>query len=285
MIPRILLCVDMSFQVYRAAAAHKGLSSRRVFTGGLYGFFMTLSKIVRETRATDVAFCRDSKPYKRSEVYPQYKQLRKASADDELLVLYKESMQLVLDALEVGGIRTWAVQGFEADDLAAHCVVKYRGRFDSIYSASNDGDLWQLLWCPNYYVYRKSITDCMTREGLRDLFGHPITPADFMLMTALAGTHNDVEGIPRVGQITALKAIKDPSILRGYREKWGAIIDRNLALIALPHAEFPRAEAIPKHKLTHRSIRNMWSFLGDYDIEITGSMSAAFEQVMEGQGE
>ena len=67
---RILVCVDLSYQVYRASAAHPMLTSRRVFTGGLYGFLQTFAKTVRETRATHVAFCQDCKPYRRSLEYP-----------------------------------------------------------------------------------------------------------------------------------------------------------------------------------------------------------------------
>lgn len=278
--PRVLLCVDMSYQVYRATAAHPGLSSRRVFTGGLYGFFTTLAKMVRETRATHLALCMDSKPYKRSIVYPDYKQLaRKGKIDEEVKRRYLSSMDLVTEALEHGGFRRWAIHGFEADDFPGHCVMKYRHRFDRIYAASNDSDLWQLLWCENFAIYRKDIGDCVTGKWLMD--NHGLTPEQFMLATALQGTHNDIEGIPNVGEKTSRAAVKDPAKLRVLREKWGALIDRNLALIELPHPDFPRGASIPKHALSNVSAREMWSFLGDFDIEITGSMSRMVDQLME----
>lgn len=270
--PRILLAVDMSYQVYRAAAAHPMLTSRRVFTGGLYGFFAFLGKAVRETQATHIAFCRDVKPYKRSEVYPAYKSFRKAKADDGLKEMFTQSMKLVLEGLEDSGARTWGLQGFESDDLIGHCVMKYRNRFDRIYAASNDSDLWQLLWADNFRIYRTGIADVMSGDKLAR---KGFTPEEHMLATALMGTHNDIEGIPRVGEVTAFKAVKDAAAMRAMRERHGALIDRNLALIKLPHPEFPREVTIPTHEGFNR--RTLYSYLGRYDIDVTGAMTSAFE--------
>jgi 5'-3' exonuclease len=273
---RVLLCIDVSNHVYKAAAAHPMLTSRRVFTGGLYGFFAAFGKIVRETQATHVAFCRDTKPYLRSETYPEYKKLRAANADDDLLKMYKQSLSLVEEVFEACGINAWAVKGFEADDLVGHCVMKYRHRFDRIYAASNDSDLWQLLWCDNFFIYRKSIADVVTGKWLWD--HHELTPEQHMLATALRGTHNDVEGIKGVGEVTAFKAVKDPALLRTLRDKHGWMIERNLGLIKLPHAQLPRSLAIPDHR--EFKPRELYKALGKYDIDVTGSMVSALEQTL-----
>lgn len=275
----VLLCVDMSYQVYRAAAAHPMLTSRRVFTGGLYGFFTTFAKMVRETKATHVAFCLDTKPYRRSEVYPDYKQLRKKNADETLMAMYKQSMSLVLDTLDACSYPTWGLQGFEFDDLAGHCVMKYRHRFDRIYAGSNDSDLFQLLWCDNFAIYRKSITDVATGDWLAKTM--KITPAQHMLMTALMGTHNDIEGIKGVGEGTALKAVRDdPALLRKLRDGHAAVIDRNLSLIKLPHPDFPRSAALPSPGSFNP--RTLYKSLGRYDVDVTASMERAFTQITGG---
>lgn len=273
---RVLLCVDLSYQVYRASAAHPMLTSRRTFTGGLYGFLQTFAKTVRETKATHVAFCQDRKPYLRSLDYPDYKRLRKANADEELLKMYKQSMSLVIDILEGAGMVIWGEDGFESDDMTAHCVMKYRHRFDRIYAASNDSDLFQLLWADNFYIYTKSIHDVWTRAGV--MKEHGLTPDQFMLVTAMTGTHNDIAGITGVGPKTAKKAIEDPALMRKWRDSHGAIIDRNLGLIKLPHPKFPGQLALPE--TTHRfSDRELYKSLGRYDIDVTSSMINAFEQI------
>lgn len=280
MTTRVLLAVDLSYQTYRAAAAHPMLTSRRTFTGGLYGFLTTFAKMVRETRATDVAFCQDVKPYRRSETYPEYKQIRKKNADEELLKMYKQSMSLVLETLKGAGLTVWGIPGFESDDLIGHCVAKYRHRFHAIYAASNDSDLYQLFTASNFYVYRKSIADLMHRKVLMDK--HGLTPAQFMMATALMGTHNDIEGIRGVGIQTAVKAVLDPALLRSYREKHAPLIDRNLALIKLPHPDFPHDAAIPTRHADFKP-RELYRQLGYYDIDVTPSIERAFQQ-LQGDG-
>lgn len=273
----ILLVVDLSYQVYRASAAHPMLTNRRIFTGGLYGFWTTLAKTIRDTQATRVAFGQDVKPYKRSETYPEYKQLRKARQDEDLLKMYKQSMALVLESLEAAGLQAWGIPGFEFDDLAGHCVMKYRHRHDRIVAASNDSDLWQLLWCDNFSIYRKSKADIVTGAHLHDAFGAPITPEDYMLMTALTGTHNDIAGIPGVGPVTALKAIRDPAVMRRLRDGHHQLIERNLALIRLPHHEFPWEATIPSND--GLNARALYRYLGTHDIDVTAAIANALDQL------
>ena len=273
---RFLLCVDLSYQVYRASAAHPMLTCRDMFTGGLYGFLMTLAKTIRETHATHIVFCQDQKPYLRSRDYPEYKQLRKKNVDDELLKRHKESMGYVLKLLGELGLPVWGLPGFESDDLIAHAVKKYRHRFTRICAATNDSDLFQWLWVPNFYVYTKDATNVIAEDDLLRTTG--LTPAEFMLATALQGTHNDIAGIPNVGPKTATKAVKDASLLRKYRESHGDVIDRNLALIQLPHPEFPGITSLPEYRggFNQRDFVRALSF---YDIDVTMSMINAFEQL------
>ena len=116
-------------------------------------------------------------------------------------------------------------------------------------------------------------------ERLRTMFGQPISPADYMLMTALTGTHNDIAGIPKVGPVTALKAIKDPALMRKWVESHGDIIKRNLDLIRLPHPEFPAGIRLPEHGGSFNP-RQLYRSLGRYDIDVTSSMVKAFEQLL-----
>lgn len=272
----VLLCVDVSYQCYRAAAAHPMLTSRRVFTGGLYGFMTTLAKTIRETQATHVVFCRDVKPYLRSLEYPEYKQLRVAKRDDELLKMYQQTMSLVLDVLMDLGFDPWGIEGFESDDLIGHSAIKYRNRFEMIYAASNDSDLFQLLYIDNFAIYSKSIADVTT--GLTLMRDTGLTPDQFSHMTAITGTHNDIAGIKGVGPVTAKKALHDPSVMRTLRDQHGKVIDRNRGLIKLPHAQLPTDIQLPLFRGSFDR-RQLYRSLGFYDIDVTTSMVNAFEQV------
>lgn len=276
--PRVLLCVDLSYQVYRACAAHPHLSSRGTYTGGLYGFFTTLAKMIRETKATSVVFCEDVKPYKRSELYPEYKQIRKQNADDDLKDKFRESFPIVTNVLKQLGLPVWGIKGFESDDLIGYVACRYRHRYEEIYAGSNDSDLFQLFAvCDRFFVYRQSMADTMSKARLLKQTG--LTPEQFMLASALMGTHNDVEGIHGVGKVTAAKAVKDPQLMRQLREKHSAIIERNLKLIKLPHAAFPQSTRLPT-TTARFDARLLYRLLGRYDMDTTASIERAFEQVM-----
>ncbi len=278
---RVLLTVDLSWQIYRNCAAHPQLQTPDgTFTGGLYGFMQSFSKAVRETEATHVVVCRDSKPYRRSIDYPKYKQLRKTAADPELKRMYDESEPIILDLLDSLGVPVWAVAGFEADDLSGHAVRVYRSRFDRIFANANDSDLFQLLDAPGFSVYRDSIKTAIDREAL--FKSHGLTPAEFMLASALQGTHNDIEGIAGVGPKTAAKAIRDPAAMRALRASHAKVIDRNLALIQLPHPTFPRGERLPSSLPKRFDARALYRWCSKYEIECTLSMVNAFEQINRG---
>ena len=273
---RILLAVDLSYQTYRAAASHNTLSCGSIFTGGLYGFLQTLAKQIRITKATHVLVCEDRKPYRRSEVYPQYKQLRKKSADDDLLLKFQVSLPLVVEALGTIGIPVMGVNGFESDDCIGWVSKTHRHRFDLIYGASNDSDLYQLLKYQGFRILKGSeLSDVVTVERLAaGPFG--MTPDEYMLAQALQGTHNDVEGIPRVGPKTAYDAVKQPHLMRRLRERWAEVIDRNMELQKLPHPDFPRVTLPPMGSFNPRPL---YRFCGRFDIEVTANMLSSFQQV------
>lgn len=272
-----LLAVDLSYQSYRASAAHPNLTSDSTFTGGLFGFFQSVSKMVRECNATQIVFCADSKPYKRSEQFPEYKQWRVATRNEELLAKHKQTMTLLRQILPDLGLPIWEVPGFESDDLIGHAVGKYRHRYRRIVAASNDSDLFQLLSADNFYVLRETEwASAWNAQRLMDKKG--LTPEQYMLMTAIMGTHNDLPGIFGVGEVGATKAVLEPGKLRVLRDKHGHIIDRNLALIKLPHPEFPYSTRIPMASGGFDS-RALYRALGRYDIQVTASMVNALEQV------
>lgn len=264
--------------MYRAAASHPDLTRARdeLFTGGLYGFLQTFALTVRETQATHVIICKDCKPYRRSLDYPDYKLLRKARQDDELLDLYKASEPLVLELLELMGVPVWGVPGFESDDLVARLVESDRCRFVRIYAASNDSDLYQLLHHQRFAVFKDRLATVVDEEQLELL--HGLTPEEYMLASALRGTHNDIAGIPGIGEKKAAQAVKDPAKLRALRDSHGDIIDRNLALIRLPHPDFPSDARMPL-RISGASSRDLYRWLARFDIECTLSMVNAFEQL------
>lgn len=274
-----LLLIDLSYQTYRAAAAHPNLTSEGRFTGGLYGFLQFFGKAVRETGATRVVFACDTKPYRRSAEYPDYKRLRRKERDPELAARQDESMAQVRELLYRLGFYLSGAPGFESDDVIADLGLRYRHRFPAVWAASSDSDLFQLLWVPNFAIYRTDARTAVRGADLVDCRGRPTTPQQYMLATALMGTHNEVAGIEGVGEKTAFDAAHDPAKLRQLMDRHRDVVERNLRLIALPHRELPKM-ALPEHG--RYDPRALYRELGRYDIETTDAVARAFDAVKGG---
>ena len=213
-----ILAVDLSNQVYKAVHGFRALSSDGVFTGGLYGFLRMVSRAILVTGANRVVICVDRKPYKRSLVYPEYKQIRAKASDPEIAEDAKISQSMVVRALQALRIPIWEAAGYEADDLAGVLVRKNHHRFDQIISMSGDGDLFQLLDTENYSIFAGASVGArrVGKSSPPDVIHTPrsfaasysgMTSAQFVEYLALQGTHNDVAGIYGVGPAKAAAAV------------------------------------------------------------------------------
>lgn len=277
---RVLLAVDLSNQIYRAAASHSRLTSGDTFTGGLYGVMVSVASAISRVGATDLVFCMDSKPYVRSLAYPQYKAFRKKDQDPELRRLYKETEPLVLEWAGRTGIPVWAVPGFESDDLIGHAVRLNGWRYAQIVAMSNDEDLFQLCDHPRFKIWRDVKRGLLGAEYLRSEFN--LSPADYVKALALSGTHNDVEGIAGIGPKKSAAIVNDPAKWRRALNEHGPMIERNLSLIRLPHADLTKNGPVilPSVERDYFSIRDLYRFAGVYEIDITPMIANAFEQVL-----
>lgn len=285
MTARVLLAVDLSNQVYRAAAAHQTLTSRDTFTGGLYGFLVSVCSAVLKVGATELVLCRDLKPYVRSQLYPDYKALRQETRDPELKALADTSMQQVLDLAAALGIPVWGVPGFESDDLIGHAVRRYGWRYQMVVAMSNDADLMQLFAHPRFALLRGGKEGGLQRAlptGRFVVDGKvTATPEEYVHMLCLMGTHNEVAGLPNVGPVRAAAMVQDPVKWRRAQAEHAELLARNRQLIALPHAQLEQAGRVALPRATRPfTPRDLYRFAARYDIDVTPRMTEAFEQVL-----
>lgn len=268
-----LLCVDLSNQIYKAVATHQALSYNDVATGGLYGFLAMLAKAINKTRATDILLCRDMKPYVRSKIYPAYKATRAQGRDEHVYELFNQAMEQVIDLVQEMGWPMLGIEGFESDDLIAHCVR--RSSFERVVAMSNDSDLCQLLNFP-FQIYKSAALPLYGLKQFEEQWD--MTTDQYKVALAIMGTHNEIAGVGGVGPINAKKIMRNPAELRRVYEKHGDIIARNLALIHLPHADFPHQVRVPtmSKQFDHRKLIR---HVAQYNIDITMSMAQAFESL------
>jgi DNA polymerase I len=271
-----LLCVDLSNQAYKASAAHPTLSSDGVFTGGLYGFMMAVAKAIGDTGATSIVLCTDSKPYRRSLLYPEYKALRKDTKDKELADRVALTITQIHELVKVTGWPIWSVPEFESDDLIAHAVTLYRHRYDKIIAMSNDSDLYQLFQWPHFQLY-KGKKGLYLREDF-DAEWKGLSPDKLVMVLSMTGTHNEIAGIFGIGPVTAIHAMNNTNHLGAILITHREIVERNMKLIQLPHPEFPTdvQKPLPTCRYDERALQR---FCARYEIQLQRWQSENFEKL------
>lgn len=277
---RVLLLVDTKNQVYRSASAYGSLFSRKTFTGGLYGVLTSMSRAIKDTGATSVAFATDAGPYVRKAEFADYKGDRDKKERDEVLLMHAStSISLVKEFLTEVTIPFWELKGFEYDDIAAWAVNQYGPRYDRVVAMTNDSDLYQSFFSHhNFSVYRTSKEKPIDHEMFAKMYPEVTSSRLWIKMLSITGTHNGVPGVKGVGEKTALKHMRDPVLWRAFMVKHAEMIERNQPLIVLPHAKFP---ADPGLRLNRHEfvLRDVVRWLERYEIKVTGTMLEALNQI------
>jgi 5'-3' exonuclease len=273
---KVLLCVDVSNNAYKASASHPTLTNGEVHTGGLYGFLGALAKAIEQTGATSICLCEDRKPYRRSQAYPEYKQLREDTKDQKLVANAKTTVEQIRNLCVVTGWPVWHVNDFECDDIIAHAVIHYRHRYDKVVAMCNDSDMYQLFQYKHFEMY-KGKKGIYTRDDF-NFEWKGLLPEELPMALAITGTHNDIAGIFGVGPAGARHAIQNADHMANLRKLHAAVIDRNLPLIKLPHHEFPKHEQIPEYTCAYDE-RQLIRFLSQYKIQLDRWISESFERV------
>ena len=227
-----LYLIDGSPYLYRAYfAIRQPLSTSRGFpTRAILGVTNMFLKLLHERAPETAVVTWDAKgPTFRHELYDRYKANRPEMPKD--LVEQVDWIRKIITAL---GFKQLEVSGFEADDIIATLVKRFKDR--PILIVTGDKDLIQLI------SERVSIWDPMKDEFLdldtiRNKFG--IEPYQYLDVLTLSGdTADNIPGVPGIGIKTALKLIKqfgsienllsnlDSLKQKGVREKIRKAIDQ-----------------------------------------------------------
>lgn len=280
---RVLLVVDFKNIIYRSTSTHASLFSGRTFTGGVYGFMVSVLRAVRDVGATSVVVATDAPPYLRKAQFAEYKGDRKRKdPDDPMLMKAAQSMPIAKDLLDVIDVPFWSLDGFEYDDLCAWAAAQYAHRFDRVVAMTNDSDLYQLFDLPNFVVYKGSEKGLYGRAEFVAEHGE-LSRDQWVEVLSMTGTHNCVPGIEGVGPKTALKAIKDAVLMRKLLGAHEETIVRNRDLIRLPHPRFPSDPGMRLRRHTV-DLRDFMRFCNRYEIQVTQRMVEALTDLSRANG-
>jgi len=173
-------------------------------TGAVRGYGSTLVKYLAEQQATHVAVCFDFAPESfRNEILPAYKSSRGLPPDD-----LEPQFELCAELTRSLGVRTYAQERYEADDLLATLATQLTSRAAQVVIVTSDKDLAQLVredGCIVLHDLGKGMT--LDAAGVREKFG--VSPDQIPDYLGLVGDAvDDLPGVPGIGPRTAAAALR-----------------------------------------------------------------------------
>nr|WP_245793443.1 DNA polymerase I [Streptomyces pini] len=175
-------------------------------TNAIYGFASMLANTLRDEDPTHLAVAFDvSRTTWRTEEFADYKANRSKSPDG-----FKGQVELIGELLDAMGIRRFAVEGFEADDIIATLATQAVAEGFHVSIVTGDRDSFQLVNDATTVLYPTRGVSELTRftpEKVEEKYG--LTPEQYPDFAALRGDPSDnLPGIPGVGEKTAAKWIR-----------------------------------------------------------------------------
>jgi len=210
-----LLLIDghsLAYRAFYALPAENFVSSSGQHTNAIYGFASMLINLITSEKPTHIATAFDvSRKTFRSERFPEYKANRSSTPDE-----FRSQTSYLFDLVHGFGIRHFAVEGFEADDIIATLAKRAESDGFEILICTGDRDSFQLINSKTTVLYpKRGVTDLarMTPDAVIEKYG--LTPEQYPDFAALRGDPSDnLPSIPGVGEKTAAKWIAEYGSLK-----------------------------------------------------------------------
>lgn len=212
---RKLFLVDGSALAYRSHFAFSRnplTNSRGEQTGAIFGFVRGLLKMIDDEQPTHVAVVFDTpEPTFRHKAYKEYKATRQKMPPD--LVAQLPKIRAFTQAL---GVPLLEMPGYEADDVMGTLAQEGSAAGMSVYLFSGDKDFMQLVTekILIYYTGRNDEPLILDAAGVKEKMG--VLPHQIIDYLALLGdTSDNVPGVPKVGEKTAIELLETFGSLEG----------------------------------------------------------------------
>lgn len=188
------------FRLYYAMTSLKSKDGKP--SGMVNGFANFIMNLKDEFRSDYIIFALDSKGKTfRSDIDPNYKMNRISPPDD-----LKEQLVVCIDMIEKMGLYSLSKEGYEADDIIASVVKKFKNDMQ-INIVTHDKDLYQLI-SDNVSIYSAAKKELYDRNGCFEKYGvYPQQMIDFL---AICGDSADnIPGIKGIGEKGAKKLLDE----------------------------------------------------------------------------
>ena len=199
-----LVLVDGSSYLYRAFHALPPLTTASGQpTGAVFGVVNMLLKLLDDYAPDEVAVVFDAPGRTfRDDLYAEYKANRPPMPDD-----LRAQIDPLLEAIDALGIPVLRIDGVEADDVIGTLAARATAAGRRTVISTIDKDMAQLIDGSIELVNTMDGTK-LDRDGVVKKFG--VTPEQITDYLALVGdTSDNIPGVPKVGQKTAAKWLRE----------------------------------------------------------------------------
>ena len=197
---------SLAFRAFYALPVDSFQTQSGQHINAIHGFIAMLINLLSNEKPDSLAVAFDiSRHSFRTEEYPEYKGTRGETPPE-----FKGQVPLLQEALHAMGIRTIEKENYEADDILATLATQGAAADYRVLVVSGDRDTIQLVDDKITLLYpsKQGVSELTRydREKVFDRYG--IRPEQYPEIAALVGeTSDNLPGIPRVGEKTAVKWI------------------------------------------------------------------------------
>lgn len=210
-----LLLIDghsMAYRAFFALPAENFTTAQGQHTNAIYGFATMLISLLKEEKPTHVAVAFDvSRKTFRTDIFPEYKANRAKTPDE-----FRSQMSFLNDLVTGFGIKQFAIDGYEADDLIATITKRAEKDGMEVLICTGDRDSFQLVTDKTIVLYpKRGVSEMarMTPAAVQEKYG--MSPDQYPDFAALRGDPSDnLPSIPGVGEKTAAKWVVDYGSLK-----------------------------------------------------------------------
>ena len=213
-----LFLIDGMSNIFRAYYAIRGLTnSKGMATNAIYGFTVTLRKLIAERKPDYLGVVLDSKePTFRQEQFAAYKAHRPPMPED--LVAQLPYIDRVCEALRIPVLR---MPRYEADDIIGTLARKASAVGLQTVILTNDKDLAQLVHDPDIVMIRieKNGESLLDEAGVRAKYG---VRADQIVdwLGLMGDTADGIPGAPGIGEKGAVGLLEQFGSIEAALDGW-----------------------------------------------------------------
>jgi DNA polymerase-1 len=202
----------MAYRAYFALPAENFTTATGQHTNAIYGFATMLLSLLVSEKPTHVAVAFDvSRKTFRSEIFPDYKATRAKTPDE-----FRSQMSYLHELVAAFGITSFAVDGYEADDVLATIAKAAEREGAEVLICTGDRDSFQLINEKTTILYpKRGVSELarMTPTAVIEKYG--MSPEQYPDFAALRGDPSDnLPSVPGVGEKTAAKWIVEYGSLK-----------------------------------------------------------------------